>query len=93
MDEQALETRLRKLEDGHKTLSHKVDANTVITQQIKTDTAELVFIFKAAGEGIRSVVRVGKGVRWFAGSLIAISTIYYFYIAFKSGHLPLIDPR
>lgn len=47
-------------------LEIKVDENTTLTQEIKTDTAAIRDFFNDAAGGARILIRLGKVARWFA---------------------------
>jgi hypothetical protein len=66
--------RVKVLEDGHIALSAAVQANTNLTQAVKTDTLELVEFTKAI-KGLVTLVRwVGRALQWLAPiALVVVS--------------------
>lgn len=76
--------------EKHDELSARMDrlevnmlANTAITQDIKSDTAEFLEIFKAMKGGVKTLGWLGNLAKWLAGLGAAFVGLYY---SFKGPH-------
>lgn len=74
--------RLNVLETGHEELKAQISANTLLTQQVKNDTAALVSFFKDAEGFVKTITFLGK---WSRNLLIAGGSIGAFWYAITHG--------
>lgn len=78
---QAVELRVQILEKSNEALSAKVDLNTLITNSIKTDTADLVAFAKTAGGVFAFLGWIGVLIKWFVAVAASIGGVW---IAWKT---------
>ena len=79
----AIIKRIDKLEAGHKSISKDMAINTAITkeiqegqQKLQESTEEVLALITALKGGIKTASWIGKFIKWTAGIVTGLITIY-----------------
>lgn len=77
-------------------LFHSVAANTSITNAIKNDTEDLVYLLRGAKVGATLLIKFMRILKWISGTIVSVAAAYAVYAAIKNGslaHLPIKLPE
>jgi uncharacterized membrane protein YoaK (UPF0700 family) len=75
-NEQEILNRLNMVEAGHEQLKEAIEANTILTQQIQTNTQDIIDLFQTAKGGLKTAVWLGGMIKWGGGVLGGVVGAY-----------------